>query len=115
MIKKAVIEKIKKNLQSEKAELMAKSYSAEVDIDGDETDKIQGNIIATVTQTISSRFNQKLQRIDSALKRIEDKTFGACEECGEDIAEKRLEVNPYSGNCISCAEQLEMDEKQRKY
>ncbi len=114
MMKKAVLEKIKKNLHDERQELISKTYSGEVDIDGDETDKIQGNIIATVNQEISSRFAQKILKIENALKRIEDKKFGLCEECGDEIAEKRLEANPHFSNCISCAEQLEMEIKQRK-
>ena len=113
-MKKAVLEKIKKSLQDERLALLAKTYSSEVDIDGDETDEIQGNIIATVNQQLSSRDAQKILKIENALKRIEDKKFGFCEECADEIAEKRLEANPHFSNCISCAEQLEIENKQRK-
>lgn len=113
-MKKAVLEKIKKNLVDEREAILSRNYSSEVDIDGDETDEIQGNIIATVTQQLSSRDAQKLVKIDSALKKIDENNFGLCDDCGEDIAEKRLEHNPHFSNCISCAEQAEMDIKQRK-
>jgi len=44
-----------------------------------------------------------LQRIDAALRRIEDGEYGYCSECGEAIAEKRLAVDPMASLCIACA------------
>jgi len=44
-----------------------------------------------------------LQRIDAALRRIEDGEYGYCSECGEEIAEKRLAVDPMASACIACA------------
>lgn len=44
-----------------------------------------------------------LQRIDAALRRIEDGEYGYCSECGEAIAEKRLAVDPMASACIACA------------
>ncbi len=41
--------------------------------------------------------------IDSALKRIEDGTFGVCMSCGENISEERLKVVPYAAKCRNCA------------
>lgn len=45
----------------------------------------------------------ELQRIASALQRIEDKEFGYCLKCGEDISMKRLEIDPSTPVCIDCA------------
>ena len=44
-----------------------------------------------------------LQRIDATLRRIEDGEYGYCSECGEEIAEKRLAVDPMASLCIACA------------
>ena len=44
-----------------------------------------------------------LQRIDAALRRIEDGEYGYCSECGEEIAVKRLAVDPMASACIACA------------
>jgi len=41
--------------------------------------------------------------IDSALKRIEDGTFGVCMSCGEGISEERLKAVPYAAKCRNCA------------
>jgi RNA polymerase-binding protein DksA len=44
-----------------------------------------------------------VKQIDDALMRIENKTFGTCEECGKAIAVDRLEAIPYTAFCIECA------------
>jgi len=54
------------------------------------------------------RRRQKLLQIDAALKRIEDDDFGFCQECGEDIAPARLEVDPTALLCITCASAKEL-------
>ena len=45
----------------------------------------------------------EIQRIEAALKRIEDDEYGYCIDCGEEIAEKRLSVDPAASHCIKCA------------
>lgn len=45
----------------------------------------------------------RLKKINSALNRIHNKTFGECIDCGEDIAKERLEIIPKNGLCIECA------------
>ena len=44
-----------------------------------------------------------LQRIEAALKRIEDGEFGFCIECGDKIAPKRLDLDPTAPLCMDCA------------
>lgn len=43
------------------------------------------------------------QRLQAALERLETGEFGECEDCGEWIAQKRLEFAPAATKCISCA------------
>ena len=54
------------------------------------------------------RRRQKLLQIDAALQRIEEDDYGYCQECGEDIAPARLEVDPTVRLCISCATAKEL-------
>lgn len=49
------------------------------------------------------RRKAEIQRIDTALKRIEDGDFGYCSLCDEPIAEKRLALDPAIATCIECA------------
>jgi len=53
------------------------------------------------------RRRQKLLQIDAALKRIEEDEYGHCQECGENIAPARLEVDPAVLLCIGCASEKE--------
>ncbi len=45
----------------------------------------------------------EIRKIDAALQRIDEGEFGYCLECGEEIAEKRLDVDPAASHCIRCA------------
>ena len=45
-----------------------------------------------------------VQQIDKALLSIKENAYGICQECGDPIAEKRLEAVPYVTLCIECAE-----------
>lgn len=44
--------------------------------------------------------------VREALNRIEKGTYGTCQECGEHIAEARLEALPYTPYCIECAQKV---------
>jgi len=47
------------------------------------------------------------REVDNALSRIENGTFGVCEECGTTIPTERLEILPYVRYCVPCAEKLQ--------
>lgn len=48
-----------------------------------------------------------LDRIESALERVEDGTYGTCEECGAKIPKTRLNAIPYATMCVKCASEYE--------
>ncbi|MCK5595408.1 TraR/DksA C4-type zinc finger protein [bacterium] len=48
-----------------------------------------------------------LIRIDKALRKIEDKTYGVCELCKEKISQERLDAVSYATYCIKCRSQEE--------
>jgi RNA polymerase-binding transcription factor DksA len=48
-----------------------------------------------------------MQEVAAALKRIEQGTFGCCEECGKTILQARLEVLPYARHCVDCVWKLQ--------
>ena len=51
----------------------------------------------------SRRRAVELRRIAAALARIDEGDYGACLECGEEIAVRRLELAPAAPLCIACA------------
>ena len=52
-----------------------------------------------------------LNRINSALERIDSNTFGLCELCEKKIAKTRLKIVPYAELCVPCQEKLEKKKK----
>jgi DnaK suppressor protein len=48
-----------------------------------------------------------LERIQASLERIEDGSYGACEECGAKIPKSRLNAIPYATLCVKCASRQE--------
>jgi DnaK suppressor protein len=60
---------------------------------------------------LKGREKKLLTKIDQALERIENGTFGICEECGQAIGLKRLEARPVTTMCIECKTDQEEKEK----
>lgn len=112
---KTFLTKVKELLLAERQEIL-KQTACEIDVDteGDETDEIQGNMLIELSNQLNIRNAAKLKQIEAALKRIDDKSYGKCEDCEELIHEQRLLHNPHFQTCISCAEEREVGEKQRK-
>lgn len=97
----------------QKASLLApKNLSLVEDVSADEIDIAQNMILNEMVEKLSLREKENFAKVNEALQRIEEGSFGFCEECEEPIAEKRLEAIPYVTTCISCAEQQERIAKQ---
>ena len=60
---------------------------------------------------LRGRDKSLLAKLDLALKKIEDGTFGNCESCDEPIGKKRLEARPETSLCIRCKDDQERDER----
>ncbi len=78
----------------------------------DETDLATSLVQQQLSCTIRDREYAKLRRIDAALDRISEGTYGHCEECEEEIGMKRLENQPWADLCIQHAEEREREESQ---
>lgn len=53
------------------------------------------------------RERKLIKKIDQALQRIEEGTFGLCERCGDEIGTERLKARPVTPYCINCKTRLE--------
>jgi DnaK suppressor protein len=62
---------------------------------------------------IRGRERKLILKIEEALERIEDGSFGICEKCGEDISEERLKARPVTTHCIDCKKKEEVLERAR--
>jgi DnaK suppressor protein len=106
------IEKVRKQLEARKAELTASienatESAAPVELDQQvqgrlsRMDAIQGQAMAQAT---IERRRIEIAQINAAFKRMEESEFGYCVECGDEIAPKRLELNPAIARCVECAD-----------
>jgi DnaK suppressor protein len=63
-------------------------------------DALQQQAMANATHV---RRTQMRQRILATLRRMDEGEFGYCMECGDEIPVKRLQLDPTSPMCVSCA------------
>ena len=77
----------------------------------DEMDLASSEYIQSFEFRLRGREKSLLSKLDHALKKIEDGTFGICEICDEPIGKKRLEARPETSLCIKCKEDQEREER----
>jgi len=63
-------------------------------------DALQGQAMATAQQ---ERRQVERRRVEAAIARIEDGSYGECVRCGDEISEARLEADPANPLCVVCA------------
>jgi DnaK suppressor protein len=78
---------------------------------GDILDSVSEERTRELDMILTDREKQKLKQIDDALDRIEENTYGLCEECGVKIPRARLKVVPFAKYCVECKEAIEREEK----
>lgn len=78
---------------------------------GDEGDQAVSELSLSMTLRLQERQTQLLQKIDRALGKMEDGTFGLCEQCEEPLNINRLKARPVATLCISCKEEQESKER----
>ena len=83
-------------------EVLDQGESSEVDIQED----IEFALIQMKAETLT--------KIDAALRRLEEGTYGDCFECGEEIAEARLRALPFAVRCKDCEEARETAEQRER-
>jgi len=71
---------------------------------GDLADQATGNNEVHIQLKLKQTDAKILQAIEEALERIQKGTYGVCRDCGEPIAEARLNAIPWTRVCITCKE-----------
>lgn len=74
---------------------------------GDDADLAGLAFSEAMKAAMSTRHHGELKAIEVALLRIEDGSFGICEDCDEEIPIKRLYALPFARRCIECQERHE--------
>ena len=117
-IKKSDLKRFKKILEDKREALVKaarESLQEDMTLDTndlpDEMDLASSEYLQSFTFRLRGRERFFLDKIDQALKRIEDGSFGICESCEEPISIKRLEARPETTLCIRCKEDQERVER----
>jgi DnaK suppressor protein len=79
----------------------------------DPADRATAESDRAFTLRIRDRERRLIRKIQAALQRIDDGTYGVCEDCGEDISIQRLKARPVTRLCINCKARQEEDEHLR--
>lgn len=120
-MKKKELDELKSTLETEKRKILShlERLSSSQEISeananaGDSADIAALEINQASLQKIGKRESYLLRKIDLALKKIEEGTFGECEMCGEPIAVARLRARPVAQLCIDC--KTEQESHERRY
>lgn len=59
--------------------------------------------------------SETLHKIEEALARLDERTYGYCFECGDEISEKRLRALPFAVRCKDCEETREQAEQRERH
>lgn len=117
-MKKADLKRYKKVLDDKRDALvknaentMAEGLALDANDLPDEMDLASSEYIQSFTFRLRGREKTFLEKIDRALRKIEDGSFGICENCEEPINTKRLDARPETTLCIRCKEDQERTEK----
>jgi DnaK suppressor protein len=102
--RKAVLERAREMLSEENMTLDTNDLPDEMDLASSE-------YLQSFTFRLRGREKSFLDKIEKAIKKIDEGSFGVCEECGEEISVKRLEARPETTLCIRCKEDQERMEK----
>lgn len=118
-MKKRDLDKFKKILVGQREELVGnakRTLTGDIHLDPDdfpdEVDTASQEINLAFMGRVRERERGLLKKILEALQRIEDKEYGECESCGEDIGLKRLMARPVAELCIDCKSEQEKIERQ---
>ena len=111
---KRTIAKFKKLLLKQREEIVGEvkqmvESSKEMGQDGiqDIGDEAANIYNKQVLLSLNENERTRLREVDESLDRIENGTYGICEECGGPISFKRLEVRPVAKYCVPCLTKLE--------
>ena len=109
-MKKRDLERFKKLLLEQRKQLQGnqkRALSGDIHVDPDDFPDEIDTANLQFTGRLREREQGLLAKVDSALMKIEQGSFGECTNCGEDIGVKRLKARPVAELCIECKSEQE--------
>jgi DnaK suppressor protein len=107
----AMIEASRRELIPSWEDARARDHGIDRDDLADDMDLASAEFAQGLELQLLDREKHLLDEIQSAVRRIEDGTYGICEGCGVQIPPKRLAAQPTATLCVQCKEDEERDAK----
>ena len=108
---KKSLEEMRKQIIETARKTMEEESNFDTDDLPDEIDQASSEYAQSMAFRLLDREKLLLAKINKAIQRIDDGSFGLCERCEEPISLKRLEARPVTTLCIRCKEEQEKKEK----
>jgi len=121
MLNKKKLTDYKKLLQQRLSELLSEAdrtvkniSETEADTSSDPTDQAVQELDRNRLLRFKDRERKLIRKIEKAINRIDEGTYGNCEACTSPISEARLKARPMTTLCIDCATELEGEKERNK-
>jgi RNA polymerase-binding transcription factor len=110
---KGMLEERRKEIQ-DKLRSLRETLPAEVAEVKDAEEQSVDDFVQEVDFALMEMKSRTLGKIDEAIQRLEDGTYGICPECDAEISEARLTALPFASLCRDCQENLESREREER-
>lgn len=100
---------MRREIAGEVSALKAEGFSLGTDGTQDVGDDAANTYARQVLLGLSEREREILREIDDALDRIDEGSYGECEDCGDEIGLSRLRAVPYASLCVECKSNREIE------
>lgn len=115
---KSDLEKLKKTLEKQLLELQ-QDFAKEMPHMGvatlaDINDQATLESERSFELRIKDRERKLINKVQEALRKIQEGAYGICESCGESIGVKRLMARPVTNLCINCKAEMEAEERREE-
>jgi RNA polymerase-binding transcription factor len=117
LLKKILLKKrneVVDGLEAQMGRRLTRDMGQKIDSAMDSADQSALDVDQGIDYSLLEMKYEQYKDIADAFRKLQNKTFGLCEECGEEIDIKRLEVNPLARFCISCKTKKEEIERIQK-
>ena len=108
---KSMLEQQLRMLQADAGNLNAVAHSAAL---ADVNDQATLESERSFELRIKDRERKLIGKVQDALRKMADGSYGTCESCGEPISVKRLQARPVTTYCINCKAEQEAEEKREE-
>ena len=117
MLKSLLLKKrneVVKGLEAQMGRKLTLETGQKIDSAMDSADQSAQDVDQGIDYSILEMKYEQYKDIADAFRKLQSNSYGLCEECGDEISIKRLEVNPLARYCIECKTRREEIEKIQK-